>query len=229
LTPGQQDEIGDIEVSDLSCSGVYENSCGFDARQLLSLYNIYSPSSGLALSKWGEMNVPWGEINSEWGNVQINSDLSYLEGDRAVWFGDDGDYIILYEAIEDIESGPGPLDTDRWTEVCRIRISDEKLLSDIISEYPYWTEDEDNSIVKLDTNCGDSSCLYVSKSTSIPEVSPPDPEYWQRLFCAGNGKENLCKNLKKCGPGRVLVSLSSGDNDLICVPVESSDGIGPKR
>lgn len=229
LTPEQQEEIGDIEVSDLSCPGAYENSCGIDARQLLSLYNIYNPRSGLSLSKWGEISLPWGDTNSEWGDVKVDLELGYSEGDKVIWFSDDGDYVVLYEAVEDIESGPGPLDEEEWTEVCRIRISDEKLLSDIISEYPYWSEDLEQNVVKIDTNCGDFSCLYTPKTSVRPEVSPPDPQYWTRLFCARNGEKNTCGKVKTCGPGRVLVSLSSKDNDLACVPVESSDGIGPRK
>lgn len=229
LTSDQQEAIGETEIADTSCYGAYINTCGVDSRELLSLYPIYDPLEGLFLTKWGEIDVPWGEIDQEWGEVKLLSDFGYLQGDKVLWFDREGDYFVVYEAVDNTARGPGPFDEDEWQEVCRIRTTDRSLLSEIITKYPYWSGSVEQGIVKIDTDCGDYSCLYITNSSVISETSPPNPEFWTRLFCAKNGKKNTCSKVITCGPNRVLVSLSSGDNDLVCVPVESSDGIGPRK
>lgn len=229
LTTGQQDAVGEIEIADTSCYGVYINTCGVDARELLLLYPIYNPLAGLFLTKWGEINTPWGDIDREWGDVKIESDFGYFQGDRVLWFEGDGDYLVVYEAVDDIDKGLGPFNPDQWLEVCRIRVTDRSLLSEIITRYPYWSGSIEQGIVKIDTECSDYSCLYITSTAIVSEVSPPNPEFWTRVFCSENGKDNTCGKVIKCGPNRTLVSLSSEDNDLICVPVESFDGIGPRK
>jgi hypothetical protein len=91
-------------------------------------------------------------------------------------------------------------------------------------------------IVLYDTACGNFTCLYVStrdipNTVSLLPDQPPPAEYWRRLFCVENGKPYKCSKRFTCDgkSGREIVSLSSGDSDLICVPVESSTGIGPRR
>lgn len=91
-------------------------------------------------------------------------------------------------------------------------------------------------IVLYDSGCSDYTCVYVAKSDmptleilSVP--GPPTLEYWDRLYCTKNGNSNTCEKKFSCEdrPYRVPVSLSVPDSDLICVPVESTTGIGPKR
>lgn len=88
-------------------------------------------------------------------------------------------------------------------------------------------------IVLYDSSCSDHTCVFIAKS-NIPvdlEFSPdlpPPREYWELLYCVPNGKDNTCGKELKCVNGKV-VSLSSGDNDLICAPVESNTGVGPRQ
>ena len=108
-------------------------------------------------------------------------------------------------------------DSDQWGE------------AKIAKEYFYKAGD----IVLYDTNCGDYTCVYVATG-DIPATpnlivpGPPSKTYWSRLYCVPNGSPNTCTKRVKCdGPNRQLVSLSSGESDLICVPVESNTGIRP--
>lgn len=229
LTPEQSAALEEPELSDSSCSDVYVNTCGIDARELLALYSVYNPAAGLSLTEWGEINIPWEDADGEWGDARFETDLGYGQGDRVIRFEQDGDYFVLYEAIDDIDRGPGLFDPGKWREVCRIRVTDRSVLYEVSLNFPYWKAGEENDIVKIDTVCGDFTCVYESVISGFPTVSPPNPEYWSRLFCVGNGQDSKCKKLKSCGPGRVLVSLSRHDDDLICVPVESSVGVGPRR
>jgi hypothetical protein len=229
LTSDQQEQVGDPPISDTSCYGVYSNTCGIDARELLDLYPVYNPAAGVSLTEWGEINVPWGDADQEWGIAKFDTDFGYRQGDRVIRFEQDADYFVLYEAIDDIERAPGVFDPDEWEKICQIRVTDRSLLYNVSLQYPYWAENQEEAIVRIDTACGDYSCVYESIVEGIPTVSPPNNQYWARLFCVDNGKESKCKKLKSCGPGRVLVSLSEKDNDLICVPVESTEGVGPSR
>jgi hypothetical protein len=226
LTSEQQDSLGEITPLDTSCSGVYENTCGINAEELISSYLLYNSLAGTNLTKWGEVNVPWGDVDQSWDSVSIDAPQGYREGDRVLQFEQDGDYVVLYQAVEDIPAPPGPFDPDEWQEVCRIRFQDKSILLSVLAQFSYWSGVE--WTVVTDTECGDYSCLYtaISQPGSNP---PPNPTYWQRLFCVENGKPSKCKKTVQCGVNRTLVSLSSGDEDLICVPVESTEGVGPSR
>lgn len=80
-------------------------------------------------------------------------------------------------------------------------------------------------IVLYESNCGDYTCVYVAKH-DVPAIfnSPPPflPQYWELMYCVENGKPNKCEKRVECGPGRAVVDL--GEDNLICVPVESRVG-----
>lgn len=101
----------------------------------------------------------------------------------------------------------------------------------IVKDYFYRAGD----IVLYDTNCSDYTCVYVAVTDmpATPELvtpGPPSSVYWQKQYCLKNGKPSTCVKREKCiGTNRRLVSLSSGEADLICVPVESTTGVGPRR
>jgi len=106
------------------------------------------------------------------------------------------------------------LDSDQWGD------------AKIALNYFYRAGD----IVLYDTACGDHTCVYVA-TADMPANSelivpgPPPADYWQKLYCVKNDKEDRCEKKVTCDrPNRELVSLSPGDNDLICVPVESRVG-----
>jgi hypothetical protein len=87
-------------------------------------------------------------------------------------------------------------------------------------------------IVLYDVRCGDYTCAYIATTDmpSNPELimpGPPPADYFNKLYCVANGRESKCTKRVTCGPGRVVVDLSTGDRDLVCVPVESTTGVGP--
>jgi hypothetical protein len=101
----------------------------------------------------------------------------------------------------------------------------------ILKEFYYRAGD----VVLYDTACGTETCVYVAltdistNAVTLEPNSPPSNTYWQRQYCVGNGKPDECVKAVSCsGPNRKLVSLSDGFSDLICVPVESLDGVGPR-
>ena len=106
---------------------------------------------------------------------------------------------------------------------------DSDMWSDAKIEKPYVYEV--GSVVLYDSGCGDYTCVYVATDDVPPQSinSPPPRQYWEKLYCVVNGKPNKClSESAPCNrPGRVKVSLSSGNNDLICAPVESRLGAGP--
>lgn len=228
LTPEQSAALEEPELSDSSCSGAYLNTCGIDVPKILSQYELYNPQAGLSLTRWGDIDLDWGDVDQSWDSVSVDIEIAYTEGDQVIQFEQDDDYLIIYQAIDDIESPPGPFDPDEWEEVCRVRFEDKSVLIPLLNKYPYWSNDSVRWIVLFDVECGEYTCLYTAV-TDPGNNPPPDPNYWRRVFCVENGKKSKCTKTKKCGPGRVLVSLSSGDNDLICVPVESTVGVGPRR
>lgn len=90
---------------------------------------------------------------------------------------------------------------------------------------------EKNDIVLYDSATGDYTCVYVATSdmpvtTVLVPNTPPPSDFWSKLYCVRNGKEVV--GVSTCEGGYSPVSLSSGDNDLICVPVESTIGIGQR-
>jgi len=86
--------------------------------------------------------------------------------------------------------------------------------------------------VLYDTRCGDYTCVYIAvvnmpSNPALIMPGPPPSDYFNKLYCIRNGRDNTCVDGVSCGPGRVIVDLSSGGRDLICVPVESTTGVGP--
>lgn len=122
----------------------------------------------------------------------------------------------------------------RWEEFAsnwgvNLTNPDSDIWSDakIEREYTY----EIGSVVLYDSGCGDLTCVYVATADVPPQFAqtPPPRQYWEKLYCLVNGKPSKClSGPPPCDrPGRIKVSLSSGNNDLICAPVESRLGAGP--
>lgn len=145
----------------------------------------------------------------------------YEEGDRVIYPENKGTLILVLEASQDVPQPVGELDRSKWVEICRKNTTDLSYLpsyTELLSRYDLYDESDEylpgDVAIKI-SNCGDYACVMVG--------------VWTTLYCVPTGEESTCKKVKKCGPGRVLVSLSSRDNDLVCVPVESSVGVGPRR
>ncbi len=88
--------------------------------------------------------------------------------------------------------------------------------------------------VLYDSSCGDYTCAYtaiddVPANQDLIVPGPPPSSYWQRLYCVKNGDPSKCVKQSTCPRGYRLVSLSFGEADLICVPVESTTGVGPRQ
>jgi len=99
--------------------------------------------------------------------------------------------------------------------------------AEIEKDYLYRAGDT----VLHDTGCGDYTCVYVALADVPIDVvnEPPPSSHWERLYCVRNGKPNTCVKRVTCTePNREVVSLSNGNSDLICVPVESTTGIRPR-
>lgn len=106
-------------------------------------------------------------------------------------------------------------DSDKWDE------------AKIAKTYFYQSGDT----VLWNTRCNDYTCVYVATADmpADPELvvpGPPPPNYFSRLYCIRNGNPSTCGKTISCGPGRVVVDL--GSTDLVCVPVESDIGVGPR-
>lgn len=189
------------QVTDTSCLSANENSCGKNQSEILSIYGLYDP-----------------------GRV---SPSPYLEGDRVVVIIDDGSILVVYEALEDLPTPPGPFDETHWVEICKVKgganQSNLPSIESLESQYDYWDAEETpygfGSTVLKYSPCGDATCVYVS-STSTSH-SPPSSD-WSRLYCVKNGRPSLCLKSEKC-LGKV-VYLSAPYSDQICVPVESTTG-----
>lgn len=118
-----------------------------------------------------------------------------------------------------------------WSTDLMTPDSDQWGAAQIAKDYFY----REGDVVLYDTNCGDYTCVYVA-TTDMPASAelavdgPPSPTYWQRQYCVPSGNPNTCVKGAKCDkPNHQLVSLSSGNSDLICVPVESTTGVGPRQ
>lgn len=119
--------------------------------------------------------------------------------------------------------------TESWSTDLTDPDSDEWDDAKISKQYFYRSGDT----VLYETPCGDYTCVYVATADMPADAAlvvpgPPPPSYWQRQYCVRNGRENKCLKKIECGPGRVVVDLG-GENspNLVCVPVESSVGVGP--
>lgn len=117
-----------------------------------------------------------------------------------------------------------------WSTDLTTPSSDEWGNAQIAKDYFYRAGD----IVLHDTGCGDYTCVYIATADmpadfDLVTSGPPPATYWQKQYCIRNGKPNTCVKRVTCTePNRKIVSLSSGDSDLICVPVESTTGIRPR-
>jgi hypothetical protein len=256
LTPEQKQSLG-LDI-DFTCQ--LTNTCG---RDLLPEHELYDPYAGRSISTWGKFNLAWDESDFNWKNASYNEEFGYRQGDRVVYPAEDGYLLILYEAAEDIPPPVGVFDESKWTEICRVQVSELDYLpsyAELAVKYPYydsslyleswsefsanWSENlasldndiwseakikkeflyREGDVVLYDSRCKDHTCVFIAAQDvpAVEEVLIPAPPYWQRLFCVKNGNAYDCGKIKKCGYGRKLVSLSSGDNDLVCVPNASA-------
>jgi hypothetical protein len=94
---------------------------------------------------------------------------------------------------------------------------------------------ETGNVALYDSRCGDYTCAYVAikpmpNDPDLIRSGPPPKEYWEKLYCVPNGKPNICEKKVTCTrPNTKLVSLTGRDEDLVCLPVESTVGVGPRR
>jgi len=87
--------------------------------------------------------------------------------------------------------------------------------------------------VLWNTRCDDYTCVYVATANmpanpNLIVSGPPPSAYFSRLYCIRNGNPSTCSKTISCGPGRVVVDLGQNGTDLVCVPVESDIGVGPR-
>lgn len=244
LTPEQLNALAAKQIQqgnivDTSCSSPALNTCerSFDDTILES--PIYRVVEETFYKKWWEIAFPWNTDNllsdERWGYAKYTVTYSYLQGDTATVIFDDGYLAVVYRALVDIPANAGVFNPLLWEKICEIRVSEPVgtlPYTELISRYPYYTPGSTyaiNSIVLQDHLCGDVTCVYVATSTSTTDPGKPPSAYWHKLYCVKNNKQSKCENIKKCPPNYQVVSLSSGNNDLICVPVESNTGIAPWR
>lgn len=160
-------------------------------------------------------------------NPEYEYDVSYSQGDRVTILAEDGKRLVVYQAINNISSPSGYFKPNLWTRVCEKCVSERvgvKSYEEMVGLYTFYNPSVSypaNSLVLLNTECGNYTCLYISKSTS-GTTPPPTPSVWQKVYCVGNGGEDGCRKQFVCEePNRRIISLSSPDSDLICIPVES--------
>lgn len=106
-------------------------------------------------------------------------------------------------------------DSDEWDE------------AKISKDYFYRSGDT----VLWNTRCNDYTCVYVAiadmpADPTLVVPGPPPLTYFTRSYCVRNGNPSTCGKTISCGPGRTIVDL--GSTDLVCVPVESDVGVGPR-
>lgn len=240
VTPAQLQALAakDIEVSDISSGGCTDpslNTCERDANDLLSQYHLYDSTRGVYTS-WGSIPLSWNFENiasdERWGSARYVDGQGYRVGDRVIVITSDGLLVTLYEAIANGPAPSGPFNPTLWSEVCHITTAEPIGLPDIetlLGTYNYYAASTvyvSGNIVLRDTGCSDHTCVYIANSNVPINTSPPAP-VWNLLYCSPNGKVNTCVKQTACDPGRVIVDLSSGDRDPICVPVESTTAVGP--
>jgi hypothetical protein len=120
--------------------------------------------------------------------------------------------------------------TKSWSTDLTDPDSDGWDVARIAKQYFYRSGDT----VLYETSCGNYTCVYSATSDmpadqALVAPGPPPPSYWQRQYCVPNGRENKCVKKLECGPGYTVVDLGGeGAPNLICVPVESTVGVGPR-
>lgn len=268
--------VGVTSVGDISCSAGDLNTCGRDARELISLYPFYDPGKGI-YTQWGDIPWSWDHEDAlsdeRWQVATYTDTLSYRIGDSILRIEDEGRRLTVYTATSDVPVPAGAFDPDLWSEVCHIVVSEPIGLPDIGAleeQYSYYAPEEyltewgdfteswstdlvnpdsdqwdgakiakqyfyrSGDIVLYDTACGDHTCIYVATADMPADAAlvvpgPPPSAFWQRQYCVENGKPSKCDKRIECGPGRVVVDLGGEDApNLVCVPVESSVGVGPR-
>jgi hypothetical protein len=236
VTPAQlqalaEKNIGVEGISGVGCNNPLLNTCERDANDLLAQYQVYDSTKGV-YTTWGNISLSWDFENTgsdeRWGSARYVDENGYRTGDRVLVITNNGLLVTLYESTVDGPSPSGPFDPNLWVEVCHVATAEPVGLRDI-REYEYYAPNKVYSVgdvVLRDTRCGDDTCVYIAKSTVPTNTSPP-ALVWSLSYCSSNGKANTCAKQVVCGPGRVVVDLSSGDLDQICVPVESTNSVGP--
>jgi hypothetical protein len=116
-----------------------------------------------------------------------------------------------------------------WNEDLTAPDSDEWDEAKIAKTYFYRSGDT----VLWNTRCDDYTCVYVAiadmpANPDLVVPGPPPATYFSRLYCIRNGNPSTCGKTISCGPGRVVVDLGRNGTDLVCVPVESDIGVGPR-
>lgn len=118
---------------------------------------------------------------------------------------------------------------ESWSTDLTSPDSDEWDSARIAKQFFYRSGDT----VLYETPCGNYTCVYVATSDmpanpALVVPGPPPTAYWQRQYCVENGTENKCEKTVVCGPGYTVVDLGGNSPNLVCVPVESTVGVGPR-
>lgn len=242
LTPEQLSalaakQIQQNSVVNTTCSSPNLNTCERSFEDVIVESPLYEMSIATS-RKWGNIQFSWGFSNTlsdeKWGVANYTNQYAYLSGDTATVIEDGGYLVVVYRALTNISVQPGVFNPLLWEKVCEIRVSEKVGIltyNELLSKYQYYAIGEtyqSSEIVLYDQACGNITCIYAATSTSTSDPGTPPSAYWKKLYCVENGKQNKCENIKKCPSGTYqIISLSSGNNDLICAPVESNLGIAP--
>lgn len=279
LTTAQESALSAVGItttSDISCTSEKLNTCGRDAKELLSDYPLYEARKGI-YTQWGDIPWSWDHedlaSDEKWQVSKYVDTYSYQVGDTVLRVEDSGRSLVVYTATSNVPVPAGAFDPDLWSEVCHVVVSEPVGLPDIgaleeqysyyapeayLTEWGDFTEswstdltdpdsDEWNvariakqyfyrsgDTVLYETPCGNYTCVYVATSdmpvdAALVVPGPPPAAFWQRQYCVPNGRENKCVKKLECGPGYTVVDLGGeGAPNLICVPVESTVGVGPR-
>lgn len=212
--------VGITSVSDISCTSGSLNTCGLDANTIIGLYGLYDPDKG-DYYEWQSIGSTWSLSEYNWSEVVYIAPFSYENGDFSVLVEDEGYRVVVYESAEDIPIFPGLFNPSQWNKFCEVTISAPINVWGPLSNYSYFsssTQYTAGDIVLFDLACGNITCISQLGGDST----------WKKLICLENGKDNKCEKRIECGPGRVIVDLGGETPNLVCVPVESSVGVGPR-
>lgn len=236
LTPEQVSALESIGIDENTVKEVgcrVNNTCGRSISDLLSDPSLvlYDPQRKY-YTAWGEILSPWSDESEDprWSVAKYVGTFSYYQGDRVIYLENNGYTLSVYEAINDIEVLPGPLDKDKWNKICSIDSSEQIQVYSydyLKSKYPYYairqTPYLTGDIVLYDSACGDISCVYIALgtiSTGQMTANPADSTLWHRSICVNNGKPSKCLKSPPCNDS---LSLSDGFRDLICLPTRYNE------
>lgn len=224
--------IGNNDLIDNGCDAASLNTCGRDANELVTLYPLYNEGQGV-YTAWGEIALPWNHedlvSNEQWSTSNYVDEYSYRVGDIVYRFEKDGYKIVVYEAIQNVPVPAGLFNPALWTEVCSVTTSELVGLPDVrnFQQYDSSATYSISDVVVKNSGCNNYTCAYISLTGQ--NTAPPSQD-WERLYCIPNGNPSTCVKQVSCSdPNRQLISLSNGESDLICVPVESTTGVRPRR